>query len=204
MRWTLKHFLGRTERFALFSEDRTFYQALQGLASALDCVHNFKVRREDHEVDLARIGYHHDIRPANILVTSHTFMLADFGLSKMKPSERGSQADWKIGGGDYIAPECRDENFREQAVGRAIDIWAFGCMIVDIATYMLRGARGVQDAMDNRSCVASPIWNVRNSYFWLNDSVRPQVACHLDELQDAGDGSDGKVSGLIDTARLML
>jgi hypothetical protein len=26
----------------------------------------------------------------------------------------------------------------------------------------------------------------------------------MDELQDAGDGNDGKVSGLIDTARLML
>ncbi|KAH7110535.1 kinase-like domain-containing protein, partial [Dendryphion nanum] len=139
----LEEFMKRPDRFGDFIHDRTFFAALQGLASALACVHNLKLDVETHGIQLERVGYHHDFRPQNILVNSKTFLLADFGLSKIKPVEDGSRTEWKSGAPGYRAPECTDMNFRPQKVGRSIDMWAFGCMIAEVVTYMKHGPDGI-------------------------------------------------------------
>lgn len=194
----LSEFLVRDERFGNFVEDDTFYQALQGLASAIHAVHNFKIQGE---VDMDFIIYHHDLRPANILVTPNTFMLADFGLSKIKPPEKGSKTEWPDTFSDYIAPECMDENFRNQTVGRSIDIWAFGCLIVEVATYMAEESEGVTSARKERARLVSEEWRVANSYFWLGNSMRPEVLHHMEKLQmNRGSG----IFSLLETAKTLL
>jgi serine/threonine protein kinase len=200
----LSHFLSRHERYGMFTADVTFYQALQGLASALHNVHNLKLSHADHEIDIVCVGYHHDIRPANILVTERTFKLADFGLSKMKTIDVGSQTEWKVGGGDYTAPECMKEDFIGQRVGRAIDVWAFGCLLVEVATYMVGGADLVESARQDRCCVVGAEWNLKNSYFWLGTDLKPSVALHMNKLQTNAWTADSDVSDLITTASLTL
>jgi serine/threonine protein kinase len=108
------------------------------------------------EVDMDLVMYHHDLRSANILVRPDTFLLADFGLSNIKPPAKGSKTEWKNTMGDYIAPECIDENFRNRNIGRATDIWAFGCLIIELAIYMLRGSAGVESHRNTYApCVRS-------------------------------------------------
>jgi len=81
----LKRFFRQQNRFGKFQRDFTFYSALRGLSSALSNTHLLRLNQEAHGVDFEAIGYHHDIRPANILVNGRTFILADFGLVNLKP-----------------------------------------------------------------------------------------------------------------------
>lgn len=48
---------------------------------------------------------------------------------------------------DYIAPECepiQDGMFSTGIVGRASDIWPFGCVLSEVVTYKLFNGQGVK------------------------------------------------------------
>src|SRR6202043_2852806 len=66
--------------------DASFYQAMQGLCSALTCLHYLTC--PGYGIELK--GYHHDLKPENILVDGPRFLLSDFGLSNLK--ERGAKS----------------------------------------------------------------------------------------------------------------
>jgi len=132
----LADFFREKDRYGTFVDDTRFYSALKGLSSAVESVHSINFSSQKHGFTFAGLGYHHDIRPRNILVSKETFLLADFGLSNMNSAKDGSATLWKNGVGDYIAPECIDANFQHQTIGRAIDIWALGGIICDFIAYL--------------------------------------------------------------------
>lgn len=148
-----------------FRHDITFVTALRDLASAVEHIHDLRLTDDSHGMDLKAIGYHFDFRPANILVKHGTFVLADFGLGSVKHAASQSDTPWQKGRGDYIAPECMHEStFEPQVVGRGIDVWAFGCLVADMATYVKRGPQGLQEFHEVREQEvpdASFPW-----YFW--------------------------------------
>jgi serine/threonine protein kinase len=91
-------------------------------------------------------GYHHDIKPRNILIRGSDFILADFGLSRLKEIDEDTKTPWKDTTFEYGAPECRDpQSFVPGMVSRAIDIWSVGCVFSEIAAYMEKGSQGVSD-----------------------------------------------------------
>lgn len=139
----LKRFLSLDYRYGEFDWDFTFTFALSGLASALEHTHELHLTAEKDGLDFDSIGYHYDVRPSNILVDKHRFVLADFGLGTLKSCEEESATLWKGGAGDYFAPECMDASFQPQRVGRGVDVWAFGCLIAEVVTFMERGSNGV-------------------------------------------------------------
>ncbi|KAF2259195.1 kinase-like protein [Lojkania enalia] len=161
----LVQFFSKDDRHGNFRWNFTFFSALHGLASALSNVHNIRLQAGANAIDFEAFGYHHDLRPANILVNQETFVLADFGLGKLKPTEEPSTTVWKSGAGDYLAPECMDQNFVHQQVGRSIDVWAFGCLMADTATYIYKGSDGLHEFRDSRLS-AGPQSNWMNSYFF--------------------------------------
>ena len=177
----LRDLFHREDRFGEFNENTTFYMNLQGLASALETVHNLRLGSEDHQFELARIGYHHDICPRNILVSEQKLLLTDFGLAAMKPVDENSQTEWKSGMGDYIAPESMAADLTHQKVGRKLDIWSFGCLTTDIIAYIERGPTGVEMASDQRLGPSSA-GGWRNSYFYTADSVKPNFLSWMREL----------------------
>lgn len=146
----LNEMLKREDRFGNFEWDFTFFAALSGLASAMNNLHELELTPEVDDMELVAIGYHHDFRPANILVSRETFFLTDFGLSKLLPEDQTSQATWKNTTGDYIAPECMGADFEPQKVGRPVDTWALGCLLFEVATYMERGPEGLTQFRKNR------------------------------------------------------
>ena len=171
----LARFLNSESREGDFKYDFTFYSALQGLASALSSTHNLHLEQSKHGLDYDAIGYHHDLRPANVLVSDNTFILADFGLGKFKSSDLPSQTQWKIGHGDYLAPECEDDEFVHLRVGRGIDVWAFGCIALELIIYMTKGAAGLQQFRRMRNSPSRhKNWN--DSYFYGKDgNIKAEV-----------------------------
>ena len=141
----LRSFLQIGSRFGDFDWDFTFFSALRGLASALCITHKLYLEKAKHGVDINAIGYHHDLRPANVLISEETFILADFGLGNFKSANDSSQTLWKVGEGDYLAPECMNKNHVHQKVGRAVDVWAFGCLMIEVVIYMKKGAASLKD-----------------------------------------------------------
>jgi serine/threonine protein kinase len=182
----LSDFFQRDSRYGDFQWDFTFFAALRGLSSALSYVHDVRLRPDVEGVDVSGIGYHHDLRPANILVTKRTFVLADFGLGRLKSVGQDSHTGWKAGAGDYIAPECMDENLVNQDVGRAIDVWAFGCLIAEVVTYMRSGSQALAHFCNARMSPGS-LANWETSYFHNSQGhAKGSVRHWLDNLLLSG------------------
>ena len=73
---------------------------------------------------------HRDIKPENVLLTHHAGKLADFGLSKHLPSFT-SRAFSFCGTDLYRPPEM---SVNSLGYSRALDWWAVGCVIFEMAT----------------------------------------------------------------------
>jgi serine/threonine protein kinase len=186
----LECFFETKGRFGEFRYDFTFYSALRGLSSALSKTHRLHLNQEDHQVGFEAIGYHHDLRPKNVLVSKDTFILADFGLSDLKPADAQSQTPPKAMLGDYLAPECWIEHIEREDVGRSIDVWAFGCLLADVATYMRKGTAGIQEfARKRRTPGRLPRWE--DSVFYRSDGyVKDEVSAWLKALPHDNSGRD--------------
>ncbi|KAF2820863.1 hypothetical protein CC86DRAFT_411696 [Ophiobolus disseminans] len=200
----LHAFLRAPQPYGQFIHDETYYLALQGLASALECIHDIRLNKLTHSlsVDVRRIGSHRDIRLPNILVRTDTFLLADFGLTDFKdPSnERRSKTTFKAGKGDYIAPECYGNTFDHQAVGRSMDIWAFGCVLIEVATYMMLGPEGLKNFQSRR--ISLWLQPISNGFFFQNGALKSEVLDHISELRKST--NDHAYLKLLDLSQNML
>ena len=138
-----------TPRPAKFESDAVVVIAACRLASALNAVHEFT----SDTLDLRLIGCHHDLKPKNILIDGDTFVLADFGLSRLKSVSKGSKSFHRRGQGDYLAPECEDleGDFQKHTVSRASDIWSFGCILAELLIYIKQGPEEVEAFWKARS-----------------------------------------------------
>ncbi|OTB07425.1 hypothetical protein M426DRAFT_20126 [Hypoxylon sp. CI-4A] len=144
----LAQFLEADCRPTLFELDETVVIALAAVSSAVYHVHNLS----ENKIDLDLMGCHHDLRPRNILVSGTSFILADFGLSTFKPPSESSGTPFRNGADDYLAPECVDLNngFKEGTVRRSSDVWSFGCIIAEVATYIALGRQGIEQFIQKR------------------------------------------------------
>ena len=100
------------------------YRETVGLVDAL---------AELHDDKYGQFMIHCDIKPTNVLIQKGTFKLADFGLSRLKDSDETSKTTWYLGTAMYSPPE------KEILMGRGRDIWALGCVLLEIA-FMIRYA----------------------------------------------------------------
>jgi serine/threonine protein kinase len=134
-------FTGRVN-ISSFTDDAIWLQVL-GITSALATLHKFQYST-DMAFELSKIGYHHDLKPQNILIKEGTFLLADFGLARLKDIDRDSSTDHKYGTVTYGAPESqRHIGNHPIRVNRALDIWSWGCILSEIVTFTLLGSPGV-------------------------------------------------------------
>ena len=81
-----------------------------------------------------KIGFHGNLKPRNVLFFDDRFLICDFGLSKLrqKRDEYLHQNEQNLD--FYRAPEIENVvlDFVEQSFGRAIDVWSFGLIILEI------------------------------------------------------------------------
>ena len=192
---TLASILANHEINALsahFESDQDLYQQLFGLGSAIESVHNYF----SNEFDLKLIGCHYDLNPRNILVSEQKLLLADFGLSRLRPDHSGSRFD--KGKGDYLAPECEPiekGTFGKGIVGRASDIWSFGCVLSEVLTHKIFGGRGVKAFRAARKNKSLPFFV--QYQFHAGGSEHPAVSHQLHVLEGRLDASQRYLPRLI-------
>lgn len=134
------------------------------------------------------IGCHYDLNPRNILVSKQKLLLADFGLSRLRPDHSGSRFD--KGRGDYIAPECEPivkGTFGKGIVGRASDIWSFGCVLIEVLTHKMFGGKGVKAFRAARKNKSLPFFV--QYQFHAGGSEHPAVIHQLHVLEGRLDRS---------------
>ncbi|KAI9785126.1 MAG: hypothetical protein M1839_000764 [Geoglossum umbratile] len=188
----LATFLTQQDRPPSFQSDETFFTALSELSSAIDKVHDYTSAR----LNLSLIGCHHDLKPKNILVDRHTFVLADFGLSRFKKATESSKSRFERGEGHYLAPECEDYegSFEKHTISRPSDIWSFGCIIAEVYTYMKTGADGVKSFKLRREVT---IENFKTFTFHKNKQQNDGVNTWLSGLECQSDRSGLMLTQLI-------
>ena len=187
----------RGGRSAQFSELETL-EALYGLSSALGQMHHYFLEGQQPSM----IGCHFDLHPGNILVRGKSFILSDFGLSRLKYEVQGSQSYFKGGVRDYCVPECRqwEDDFDSNKAGRPSDIWSFGCIITEIATFLKHGIEGLR-TFDAVCRIQGAVPMLRT----FHDRGRPYqgVATFIRQLGDDTD-SHAIVIGLANVVSRML
>lgn len=114
------------------------YSGMYGLSDALRCIHNFSFK--DSSTDFSAVGFHHDLKPKNILMRGGIFMISDFGVARLKPAGETSKTYSTGRADDYTGPEVFDHiDLSKGRVGRALDIWSFGCILAEFVTFIERG-----------------------------------------------------------------
>ena len=101
----------------------SLYDEVIGIAEVLRFLHDEKN---------GFIVLHRDIKPSNILIDGGRLKLADFGLSRFKGNDETSKTDWMLGTLMYAPPEKETAN----TLGRMRDMWALGCVFLEIAMMM--------------------------------------------------------------------
>ncbi|MCJ1358708.1 MAG: hypothetical protein MMC33_008708 [Icmadophila ericetorum] len=147
-------------------------EQLVGLTDALCLVHS----HEDRESDRSLTGYHHDVKPTNILlfkVAGSDFgvlRLADWGCAKLHHQLRngsscGTNGSY-IGDTDYAAPETGRYDAK---LSRPYDSWSIGCVILEMVVWNFLGTQGVMDFEEARRRNINPGSVAENFAFWTKD-----------------------------------
>ena len=177
------------------------FKAIKGLASGLRHLHFFELSgtRMIKPSNLL-CGTHQDIKPKNILVRGAELILADFGLSRLKPIEKGSQTIWKDATYEYGAPECRDQStFVQGQICRASDIWSLSCVISEVMVHMKNGSEGVQRFRDSR---LMKDYYGETRAFHDGNRLKEQISDHMAEVERECDSP--AISALIVMLREMF
>ncbi|THY67612.1 kinase-like protein [Aureobasidium pullulans] len=122
------------------------------IAKGLEWLHQ-KIPSSGHQ---SRECFHLDLKPSNILAfgddQSWIWKITDFGEASIGVHEENAiygentpSTREKRGADVYLPPEVEDGH-----VGRACDIWSFGCILLDILAYVCDPREGVKSLQDLR------------------------------------------------------
>lgn len=186
----LRSILNSNHRLPGFQTETEIFGSLWGLSSALNSVHNYFFP----QLNVRKIGCHYDIKPSNILIRDRTLLLSDFGLSRLRQAEDGSQTTFKKGEGYYMAPECESgtKDFERGRIGRASDVWSLGCVLAEILAYFRveppHGPTAVQNFIEDRRL---KVGSYVAYMFYGEEEVNPGVHRYLERCKADLNLSDG-------------
>ena len=173
----------------------------RGLAAAMKDIHNLSlaiVTPKGSSLQAPkqerRAGWHHDIKPENILYFTKaglphgTFKIADFGSSKIQTYRSGSiNTRSPIGTLTYEPPEAK----KEGATSRPYDVWSLGCVFLELLVWAVLDYRSLKIFTSERNDRRSPGSKtdlVEDDGFWqmAEDGMvklRPSVVTWIENLR---------------------
>ena len=186
----------------------------RGLCEALKYLHDYEVPRSNAVTPMWRVGFHHDLKPANILVfgetlAASTLKISDFGSGTIKhvsSTLRDSIHNRKASTGDpiYSAPEFVVEG----RVSRPKDIWSLGCIFLEMLLWLHSSSNGVIEEFQRARAVSGGQSTADEPTFWsqvstgmpvLNAEVKKQI--NLLELKWS---HHSHLSGFVEMTQSML
>ncbi|KAL9632109.1 MAG: hypothetical protein Q9164_005519, partial [Protoblastenia rupestris] len=156
---TLEHFIQNTVAPSDGQGTSLFWERLSNVTLGLLRIHN-TMPKGDIKLPQVPLGWHHDIKPANILVFSGDegsvfdchFKIADLGLVH---SEESHSLHHNVPGIDafgtraYDAPETYGSDLARESwplsVKQGLDIWSLGCVFSEVATWVVHGWKQVSE-----------------------------------------------------------
>ncbi|KAI4172942.1 MAG: hypothetical protein LQ343_003229 [Gyalolechia ehrenbergii] len=163
---TLEDFMMATDPPSTAAELNKFWERFLEITRGLVLIHG-RAPPDAQMGDAILLGWHQDIKPKNILVCrnpdpsskyDHIFKLADLGLShfKMHVGASHSVTDQDTSGTrTYGAPEVhRNHRIRSDLhldIKQGVDIWSMGCVISEIAVWLVHGYQYLLEYRRRRS-----------------------------------------------------
>ena len=183
-----------------------FIQQLKGLADALRQIHHMCGPDEfasDSDQHLSpkpkkgkkrRTGFHHDIKPDNILVfegsSEHgtTLKMADFGSGKVSRQLSGQLSARESNPRGTVTYESPDVKVTGHA-GRPHDLWATGCVFLELLIWMFIEQNDEEDGFSTeRGWISASQPTASNDNFWCEKpdgiQLKPMVTKKLDDLEE--------------------
>ena len=137
---------------------------LRGLASAIKHIHDLSNNgtrtgsRLHVSEQVNRAGWHHDIKPQNILYFAGSseneaaFRIADLGSSKIQTYRSGSiETKTPTGTPTYEPPEAA-----KGLTSRPYDIWSLGCVFLELLIWAVQGHHAVEEFRELRKATKCP------------------------------------------------
>lgn len=139
-----------------------FWTSLTFVMRGIHRIHQI-TNHSEHATDYRSV--HEDLKPDNILLarepggSPYQFLvkIADFGYSHLRSVNRGEEDGLGLdqhGNPTYSAPEAtHHQRYLQKGPNRmsgAADIWAMGCILSEVATWLVLGAPGLATYLEKR------------------------------------------------------
>lgn len=154
------------------------------------------------------VGFHHDIKPENILVFSRSatsvpsWKLSDFGMTRVSQAFVGFGSEGEV---DALQAHSAAYSAPDHVMGhepsRPFDVWALGCVYLEILLWMCGGLADLDKFSDERRAIdgSESFW-----YHTQNGVLRkPAVIASLSKLRRYVE-SRGVFEPLLDAVENML
>ncbi len=182
----LAQLLRQNEPPSQFQTVEDFLFGLCGLASAIETLHYYVHDAHGNSI----VVLHRNITPSNILIDRNKLVLAGFGCAEFASDEGDSTERGRADMSSiYRPPEENQELFDDPPShgfsqgSRSSDIWSFGCLMAEVATYVLADrAEGVLKFQECRIITIANEWKV--DMFHSGSSENPGVTSWLAKLRE--------------------
>lgn len=198
---------------------------LAGLAGALARIHTFRNGSDTVQ------GYHHDIKPENILVFMSesasipwercVLKLADFGCGKMKPVENlgpslrydqvlSIQTYNERGTITYQGPDADITRLGDKRIARPFDLWSLGCVFLELLNwFFINGPDPKNTFSKARMNDPSPTSNLDQFWQQAADSadgyiLRPSVTAKIVDIEQGHSALKPAFQGIVTGVRECL
>ncbi len=142
-------------------------------------------------------GYHHDIKPPNLLlfrevddvkdVGPHGILqIADFGIGKFHSKQSGSGTRTFRGTETYAAPETiipRERGQQALKLSRPYDVWSLGCVLMEVLVWNVLGTLGWEEFNRKRLGLVEEDGAFESDGFFFITNTKPKVAKVRDEVK---------------------
>ncbi|KAG8532872.1 uncharacterized protein KY384_002750 [Bacidia gigantensis] len=218
-RGNLDEYMQKTRRPSRMKDRIMFWHNFLDVGHGISVVHGYREEIDKETGVRIPLGWHQDVNPSNILVKSRKggsdydcdFKLADLGLAHFTDD---ASSPWNATDKDtygttaYGAPETHRENDKLRmcrlTVRQSVDIWSWGCVLSETATWVCHGWHALLDYRRKRSEEVLLKTGVKEDIFHSHDEVLYAVRQMHDDIIENRMVNDNTIEEIVKLVEEML